>query len=600
MMLFADLDESLANSQRHAKPRAGRVPLRTAERKRIDRELRIAATAFEAHEGMVITDANKVILRVNRAFTETSGYTVEEVVGKTPRFFRSDCHGPEFYEALWRAVEQKGYWRGEMVTRRKNGETYPVWYTMTEVRGNNGIITNYVTTSTDITRQKKAEKEILELVFYDPLTKLGNRRLLMDRLQQAMAATFRDGGHGALFFIDLDNFKTLNDTAGHEVGDMLLLQVADRLAACMRLEDTVARLGGDEFVVILTGLSPQLAEAIHFAKQVGSRILHTLNTPYELGGQAHLSSPSIGVVMFGQENNTVHELLRYADLAMYQAKASGRNGLRFFDPAMQIAIKARADLEASLRIALKRHEFVLHYQPQINAWGQLIGAEALVRWQHPQRGLLPPGDFIPQAEESGLVVPLGLQILEIACTQLEAWSRGRNLGDFILSVNVSARQFHQRDFVEQVLATVVRTRADPRKLKLELTESLLLDNVEETITKMTELRTHGVSFALDDFGIGYSSLSYLKRLPLDQLKIDQSFVRTVLVDGNDAAIARMIVALAQTMGLKVIAEGVETQAQRDFLLDCGCLAYQGYLFGHPMPSGPFEEFLKQVDGVGAR
>jgi diguanylate cyclase (GGDEF)-like protein/PAS domain S-box-containing protein len=595
MIVANVLGQTPAPNRRHKKSRAGGESLRAAERKRIDRELRIAATAFEAHEGMMITDAKKVILRVNRAFIEASGYSAEEVIGKTPQLFRSQCHGAAFYEELWREVEQKGYWRGEMVTRRKNGEVYPVWYTMTAVRGKSGAITNYVTTSTDITRQKKAEKEIGELVFYDPLTKLGNRRLLMDRLQQALAAIRRNGHRGALFFIDLDNFKTLNDTAGHEVGDMLLQLVATRLGTCIREGDTVARLGGDEFVVILTGLSARLAQATHLTKQVGDRILDTLNTPYELAGQTHRSSPSIGVVMFGQETDTVQELLRHADLAMYQAKAGGRNGLRFFDPAMQTAIKSRADMEDAMRVALERREFVLHYQPQISSQGQLIGAEALVRWQHPQRGLLSPIEFIPLAEESSLVVPLGLQVLEMACEQLVDWSKNKNLCDFALSVNVSARQFHQSDFVGQVLSILKKTGANPKRLKLELTESLLLDNVEETITTMTELRTHGVSFSLDDFGIGYSSLSYLKRLPLDQLKIDQSFVRTVLVDANDAAIAKMIIALGQTMGLSVIAEGVESADQRDFLLGCGCHAYQGYFFGRPMGGNDFEDFLKGVN-----
>lgn len=594
MMIASTTGQTVAPNRRHPKSHVSSESLRTAERKRIDRELRIAATAFEAHEGMMITDANKVILRVNRAFVEASGYGAEEVIGKTPQLFRSDCHGAAFYVELWKEVERKGYWRGEMVTRRKNGELYPVWYTMTAVRGKSGAITNYVTTSTDITRQKRAEKEIGELVFYDPLTKLGNRRLLMDRLQQALATVRRNGHRGALFFIDLDNFKTLNDTAGHEVGDMLLQQVAERLGTCIRDGDTVARLGGDEFVVILASLDERLTKAIQFAKQVGDRILNTLNTPYELAAQTHRSSPSIGVVMFGQETDSLQELLRHADLAMYQAKAGGRNGLRFFDPAMQTAIKSRMDLEDAMRAALEHREFVLHYQPQVSSQGHLVGAEALVRWDHPQRGLLSPAEFIAVAEESSLIVPLGLQVLEMACEQLVRWAKNKNLCDFVLSVNVSARQFHQSDFVTQVLEILKDTGANPKRLKLELTETLLLDNVEKTINKMTELRSHGVGFALDDFGIGYSSLSYLKRLPLDQLKIDQSFVRTVLVDANDAAIAKMIIGLGQTMGLSVIAEGVESAQQRDFLLSCGCHAYQGYFFGRPMGGEAFEVFLSNL------
>ena len=598
MMTAATHEARLDSRHLSIKQRSSNAP-RTNERKRIDRELRIAATAFEAHEGMMITDAKRVILRVNRAFSESSGYSAEEVIGKTPQFFRSHCHTLAFYEELWANVDQKGYWRGELLTRRKNGEIYPVWYTMTAVRGRDGAITNYVTTSTDITRQKKAEKEIGNLVFYDPLTKLGNRRLLMDRLQQAFAESRRGGGRGALFFIDLDNFKTLNDTAGHEVGDLLLQQVAQRLLTCIRDGDTVARLGGDEFVVILKDLGEAVDSAVYLASHVGDRILETLNAPYELAGQSHLSSSSIGVTIFGPESETVQELLRHADLAMYQAKTGGRNGLRFFDPAMQIAIKVRADLEVEMRNALQRREFVMHYQPQINAEGKLMGAEALVRWAHPTRGILPPGEFISLAEESGLIVPLGLQVLEMACVQLVEWSMRCDLCDFAVSVNVSARQLHKSDFVEQILAILKRTGADPRRLKLELTESLLLDNVEETIKKMSELREFGVGFSLDDFGTGYSSLSYLKRLPLDQLKIDQSFVKTVLVDSNDAAIAKMIVALGQTMGLTVIAEGVESQAQRDFLLESGCLGYQGYLFGRPMAPEQFEEYLCEVTCVQA-
>ncbi len=599
MMMSSVSQDARHGNRNHAKGRRDGEALRNGERKRIDRELRIAATAFEAHEGMMITDANKVILRVNRAFSETSGYSAEEVIGKTPQFFRSHCHSPAFYEELWAAVDRKGYWRGEMLTRRKNGEVYPVWYTMTAVRGRNGAITNYVTTSTDITRQKKAEKEIGDLVYFDPLTKLGNRRLLMDRLQQALSTIRRNGDRGALFFIDLDNFKTLNDTAGHEVGDLLLQQVAQRLTTCIRDGDTVARLGGDEFVVILGELNADMDAAVHRTQQVGERILETLNAPYEISGQVHLSSPSIGVTMFGPESDTVQELLRHADLAMYQAKAGGRNAMRFFDPAMQVAIKARAELEAEMRLALQRREFVLQYQPQINADRKLMGAEALVRWQHPKHGMLSPGEFIALAEDSGLIVPLGLQVLEMACAQLVEWAKRCDICDFSVSVNVSARQFHQPDFHQQVLAILQRTGADPARLKLELTESLMLDNVEETIKKMSELRALGVGFALDDFGIGYSSLSYLKRLPLDQLKIDQSFVRTVLVDENDAAIAKMIVALGQTMGLAVIAEGVESTQQQEFLRDCGCMGYQGYLFGRPMDAAQFEAFVREMGCVQA-
>ncbi|WP_394789819.1 putative bifunctional diguanylate cyclase/phosphodiesterase [Rhodoferax sp.] len=566
-----------------------------SERKRTEQELRIAATAFEAHEAMYITDSDRVILRVNQAFTQSSGYRADEVVGQLPKLLRSGDHPAAFYEDMWQQIETQGYWHGEMTTRRKNGERYPIWFTLTAVKGADGRISNYVGTQTDISYRRAAEEEIIELAFYDALTKLGNRRLLLDRLQQALAVSSRNGTHGGLLFIDLDNFKTLNDTAGHEMGDLLLQQVAQRLGTCVRPGDTVARLGGDEFVVILADLGCKIGNAAHQAEQVGERILATLNAPYDLAGQSHYSSPSIGVALFGAEDSSVAELLRRADLAMYQAKAGGRNGLRFFDPAMQTAITARADIESALRLALQRQEFVLHYQPQVSRDGKLMGAEALVRWQHPQRGMLAPGAFISTAEDSGLIIPLGLQVLEIACLQLVAWAGDSAMCEFPISVNVSARQFHQRDFVAQVLGTLQRTGARPRQLKLELTESLLLDNVEDTIAKMTELRAHGVGFSLDDFGIGYSSLSYLKRLPLDQLKIDQSFVHGVLRDPNDAAIAQMIVALGQSMGLSVIAEGVETEEQRIFLAGCGCHGYQGYLFGRPMPAPQFEAFVQGTE-----
>ncbi len=570
------------------------------ERKRIEQELRIAATAFETQDGMMITDRDKVILRVNRAFTESSGYGAEEVIGKSPQFFRSGYHEPAFYEDLWCQTKRQGYWRGEMYVRHKSGAVYPIWCSLAVVRGTDGTITNYVGTVSDMSRRKAAEKEIMELAFYDSLTKLGNRRLLMDRLQQALTVSRRTGGRGALLFIDLDNFKMLNDSAGHEIGDLLLQQVAKRLTNCAREGDTVARLGGDEFVVILTDLGPQIEHAARLAELIGERIRAALNAPYVLADQVHYSSPSIGATLFHAEHETVAELLRRADLAMYQAKAAGRNALCFFDPAMQRAITERAELESAMRLSLQRKEFVLHYQPQVCSDGKLIGAEALIRWQHPQRGLLAPCEFIPMAEDSGLIIPMGLQVLEMACQQLMEWSARSDLCNFTISVNVSARQLHQRDFVEQVLATLDRTGADPKRLKLELTESLLLDAVEDTIAKMTALRAHGVGFSLDDFGTGYSSLSYLKRLPLDQLKIDQSFVRSVLVDPNDAAIAQMIVALGQSMRLNVIAEGVETEEQRIFLSGCGCHAYQGYLFGRPMAPRSFETYLLGIGCDDAR
>ena len=459
------------------------------------------------------------------------------------------------------------------------------------MKGAHGEDTHYVGTISDISERKAVEEEIKRLAFFDPLTHLPNRRLLIDRLHQAMVASNRSGRLGALLFIDLDNFKTLNDTLGHDMGDLLLGQVAERLVGCVREGDTVARFGGDEFVVMLENLSADRNEAATQTRTVGEKILATLNAPYFLEARSHHSTSSIGATLFADHHDAIDELLKQADLAMYQAKAAGRNVMRFFDQGMQAVVNARADLEADLRRAIQGEEFLLHYQPQVDRDGHLTGAEALVRWRHPARGMVPPGEFIPVAEETGLILPLGHWVLETACKQLVTWAARPGMADVTLAVNVSARQFRHPDFVSQVLAVIENCGADPRRLKLEITESLLLDDVEDVITKMTELQEIGIGFSLDDFGTGYSSLAYLKRLPLDQLKIDQSFVRDVLTDPNDAAIARTIVALAQSLGLSVIAEGVETEAQRNLLASVGCLAYQGYLFGRPGPATDVEQLL---------
>jgi diguanylate cyclase (GGDEF)-like protein/PAS domain S-box-containing protein len=555
--------------------------------KHAEESLRVAATAFESQEGMIVTDAGGTILRVNRAFTEITGYAPEDAVGEKMSLLKSGRHDADFYAAMWDGIQRHGSWQGEVWNRRKNGEVYAEWLTITAVKDTAGHITHYVGTLTDITLRKAAEDEIKHLAFYDPLTRLPNRRLLLDRLQQALASSARSGRTGALLFIDLDNFKTLNDTLGHDVGDLLLQQVAQRLATCVRADDTVARLGGDEFVVMLEDLSDNRREAATQTEVVGEKILATLNQRYLLAGHQHRSTPSIGVTLFGGQRETVEELLKRADLAMYQAKGAGRNAVRFFDPEMQAAVIARAALEVDLRQGLQQNRFLLYYQSQVDADGRMTGVEALLRWQHPQRGMVSPADFIPVAEETGLILQLGHWVLETACAQLVTWAVQAEMCHLTMAVNVSARQFRHPDFVGQVLAVLESSGADPQKLKLELTESLLLDDVEDTIEKMTALKARGVGFALDDFGTGYSSLSYLKRLPLDQLKIDQYFVRNVLTDPNDAAIARTIVALAHSMDLAVIAEGVETEEQRDFLARQGCHAFQGYLFGRPQPVEQF-------------
>ncbi len=473
-----------------------------------------------------------------------------------------------------------------------DGKTYPMECHGTVIHNSKGEVDSVVLVSRDITERKAKDSEIENLAFYDSLSNLPNRRLLIDRLRQALARLARTDSNGALMFIDLDNFKGLNDTLGHAVGDILLQQVAARLLLCVRENDTVARLGGDEFVVMLEDLDQQPVDAAGKAELIAEKILAALNKPYRLGDYEHTSTPSIGVTLYGKQVEDMDELLKRADLAMYQAKTAGRNAIRFFDADMRARVLAQIALEADIRDGLNKSQFILYYQSQIGIDGRISGAEALIRWQHPVRGLIPPSEFVALAEESGLILPLGSVIMEIACKQLAAWASVSLMRDLSLAVNVSARQFLSVNFVGQVIAILEQTGANPARLKLELTESLFVSNVDEIIAKMTALRTIGVSFSLDDFGTGYSSLSYLKRLPLDQLKIDQSFVRDLLTDANDVAIARTIVGLAESLGLSVIAEGVETVGQRECLALQGCHSYQGYLFSKPLPIDGFENLVR--------
>jgi diguanylate cyclase (GGDEF)-like protein/PAS domain S-box-containing protein len=561
----------------------------STERKNAEVDLRIAATTFEAQEGMLVTDARNVILKVNRAFTETTGYAADEVVGKTPRLLRSGRHEPAFYGALWLNLVRHGRWQGEIWNRHRSGELFLSRVTISAVKGDDGAVTHYIGTLIDITQRKAAEAQINQLAFYDRLTQLPNRQLLRDRLQQALAASARRARPGALLFIDLDDFRTINDTEGHDAGDVLLLQVAQRLVSAVREHDTVARLGGDEFVVLLEELSEQFTEAAREAEFVGEKILAALAQPYALAGRRHRATASIGITIFSDHLQTVDELLKRAELAMYRVKAAGRNGVRLFDPEMQAAVTARALLEADLHDGVRDQQFILFYQPQVDAAGRLQGVEALLRWQHPRRGLVPPVEFIPLAEETGLILPLGQWALETACRQLAVWATQSRTADLVMAVNVSSREFRQPGFVALVQTVLERTGAKPQRLTLEITESLLLQDVDDTVTKMKALKARGVSFAIDDFGTGYSSLAYLKNLPLDQLKIDRSFVTDAPTDPGVAAIASSIIALGRALRLEVIAEGIETESQRKFLEGLGCKAFQGYLFGRPVP----------VDALGA-
>jgi diguanylate cyclase (GGDEF)-like protein len=453
---------------------------------------------------------------------------------------------------------------------------------------------NYVATLTDITMSKSAADEILLLAFYDPLTQLPNRRLFIDRLEKSLAAYARSGKIGALMFLDLDNFKNLNDSLGHFIGDLLLKQVADRLKLAVRKEDTVARFGGDEFVVMLEDLSNQSYVAAALAQTIGDKILAKLRQPYQLGAHKYSTSSSIGLVLFNDQAESAEEMLKQADIAMYEAKKAGRDKLRFFDPQMQANIKAYLTLENELRTALEKKQFQLHYQIQVDNTHQPLGAEVLIRWLHPERGLVYPGEFIQMVEETNLIVPIGQWVLETACKQLKAWEQDKLTKQLTLSVNVSTKQYRQADFVSQVESAIQHHSINPNLLKLELTESILVENIEKLIESMNELGKIGIQLSLDDFGTGYSSLQYLKRLPLYQLKIDQSFVRDIEMDNNDKEIVRTIISMAKAMNLNVIAEGVETNEQLALLEEYGCLTYQGYLFGKPAPIEQFESQIKEL------
>ncbi|QDX83000.1 hypothetical protein B9N43_14145 [Denitratisoma sp. DHT3] len=556
-----------------------------------DRELLLQQILDTSSVAIFLVDRQGVITKANQRMAEMFRYPLDQLLGCTyTELIHPDERATGHRKMLALLASDIPAVELDRLYLRADGSEF--WGNLTGRRFQNprGKERGLIGVIADITARKLAESKIQELAFFDQLTNLPNRTLLFDRLRQAMVSGVRSGHFGALLLIDLDDFKTLNDTHGHDMGDLLLKQVAQRLVGCVRAEDTVARLGGDEFVVMLVNLSSLKISAMAQVEAIGEKILAELNQTYYLKDAACLSTPSIGATLFRNESPAIDDLLKQADLAMYRAKDAGRNTLRFFDPAMQTIVAARADMATGLRLGLAEQQFLLHYQPQVIDDGRIIGAEALVRWQHPQQGMVSPAAFIPLAETTGLILPLGQWVLETACAQLARWARQPQLAQLTIAVNVSAHQLRQPDFVQQVLAALTKTGANPERLKLELTESLLVDNVQDIIEKMFALRAKGLGFALDDFGTGYSSLSYLKRLPLDQLKIDQSFVRDVLSDPNDAAIARTVVALAQSLSLGVIAEGVETEAQRGFLTNAGCHTFQGYLFSRPLPAEEFEAF----------
>ncbi len=557
-------------------------------RRHAERETRLAAAAFEGQDAMIVTDADNVIERVNAAFTRITGYTAGEAIGRTPALLRSGSHDRSFYERLWAELKANGRWSGEFVNRRRNGELFSARCGISMVTDAQGRLLHYVAAFQDISAERQARQEAEHLKLFDPLTHLPNRSLLDDRIAHAQAASEESRQFGAVLVIELDAFQRVNDALGHGAGDELLVEIARRIQWVVRDGDTLARFGGASFAVVTEDLGTAPAQAVTRAMKVAEKIRRAIEQPLGLAGQNRVCTASIGATVFLGSDARRGVLLREAELAMHKSQQRGGNAARLFEDAMQAEVEARARLEAELREAIERRQFVLHYQAQVDASGGVIGAEALLRWQHPQRGLVSPGEFIALAEDTGLIRPIGQWVLQQACRQLARWSTRSECRDLTLSVNVSTRQFRAPQFVDEVLGEVARCGAQPERLKLEITESLAIDDFETSVAKLQALRDAGILLSIDDFGTGNSSLTYLTRLPLNQLKIDKSFVDQLPASHSAAMVAQTIIAMGGGLGLHVIAEGVETLEQREFLALHGCHAFQGYLFGRPVPLAVFE------------
>jgi diguanylate cyclase (GGDEF)-like protein/PAS domain S-box-containing protein len=558
----------------------------TRQRK-AEEELRLAAKVFESSgEAIMITDAAGCIISVNQAFSIVTGYPATEVAGRNANLLASGRHSREFFSGMWHSVLETGYWNGEIWNKRRNGEIFPEWLSLSSVRDAQGRVTHLVGIFSDISERKAAEARIAYLAHHDPLTGLPNRLLLKDRMEQAIVHCERSGNKVALLFVDLDRFKAVNDTFGHPVGDALLRDAAQRLLACVRDSDTISRHGGDEFLVVLTDLQNSEVPA-----QIAGKIMAALGQPFHIDTHEAAISASVGIAVYPEDGAGFGELLKKADTAMYHAKEAGRNAFRFYTGRMNADAQERLDLHSRLRRALERKEFVLHYQPLFDLRsGRIVGGEALVRWQCPEQGLVAPGLFIPATEHSGLIVPLGEWVLNEACAELAHW-HAQGCSQLSMAVNISAIQFRRGDVEDTVRRALDASGAQPRSLELELTESILIDGAEQVLATIRRLQALGVRLAIDDFGTGYSSLAYLKRFAVDKLKIDQSFVRDIVTDQDDAAIVRAVIQMARSLNLHVLAEGVETEAVADELRAMDCDLVQGYHFGRPMPAVEFRRLI---------
>lgn len=563
-------------------------------RKQIENALRIAAAAFETQDAIVITDTLGNIIRINRAFSDITGYSSDEVLGKNPRIMSSGRHDRSFYIEMWQRLLHTGNWAGEIYDRRKSGEVYPKWMTITAVKNELQNTTHYVAIFSDITARKRIEEEIHNLAFYDALTKLPNRRLFLDRFRTALTASARRNDYGSVLFIDLDRFKSINDTLGHDYGDLLLIEVGARIKSCVREMDTVARFGGDEFVVLIESFGSDPNDVTRKIALVAEKVREALARPYDLKGHEHHSSPSIGICLYHGNDDTLESLIEHADMAMYQAKNSGRNAVRFFDPIMQKNAATHDALENDLHYAIELHQMHLHYQIQVDNNNHPQGAEAFLRWKHPEHGVFMPGQFLPIAEESDVIIKISRWVLQSACQQLALWGRDDKTHNLTLTINISAKHFGLPGFVDEVADILKTYQADPTHLKMELSEKLVLTEINSTKDKIHALKNLGVKVAMDNFNTVYSSLSFIKELSSDQLKIHQEFVQGITKEGGDAKLVQTIIDLAKSLELDVFAEGVETEAQRTFLEKHDCNLYQGYLFGKPISIEEFDAVIAKL------